>query len=144
MTDVKDKPSRWRFRAWQMDPGVMYGPEANDSRGMYALGIYRNCCIDSIEIYSGESSGCLSPQDFILMQSTGLADENGEDVFEGDVVDFIPADRPNSNVLTGDVVWGGDMWCVKVGDKLHSHLGDIGYIVVTGNVYEGPYCVEDV
>ncbi|HFI0137683.1 TPA: YopX family protein [Streptococcus suis] len=84
--------------------------------------------------------------DVILMQSTGLVDKNGKEIFEGDVVEFEDADDIE-NVYTnrGVVEWcqGGftvtNRATVSMDDLLD---GDKLELEIIGNIYENLELVE--
>ncbi|HFU4060470.1 TPA: YopX family protein [Streptococcus suis] len=72
----------------------------------------------------------------ILMQSTGLFDKNGKEVFEGDVVKIF--DDKLSKIYYSD-----GAFCVDIlngGTPLHAFLSD--QLEVIGNIYENPELVE--
>lgn len=89
-------------------------------------------------------------EDVVLMQSTGLKDKNGKEIFEGDVlqIDFIKAivrfgqyryyDNAGKDVLTGN---GFYLECLNVMDPdfISPYETDILYKAeIIGNIYENP------
>ncbi len=87
----------------------------------------------------GKFVDCFCDQDYIIMQSTGLIDENGVEVFEGDIL--------STKGRNYEVMWcATDFntgWVKKKGDS----LTDIGQtltdtLIVIGNIYENPELKE--
>ena len=77
------------------------------------------------------------PYEFVLMQSTGLKDINGKEIYEGDVV-----------LPTGG---GASLVHWKDGAFLVGQYGDIPYVltdytslVIIGNIYENPELLQEV
>jgi len=88
-----------------------------------------------------------------LMQSTGLHDKNGVEIFEGDILsNSFMDDAPNTKSW---VVWRDGAWRLKnrkvKGDRtLYDNLGwcsirepRYGGVEVIGNIYETPELLED-
>ncbi|ROX59908.1 hypothetical protein EGW69_10750 [Enterococcus faecium] len=85
-----------------------------------------------------------------LMQSTGLKDKSGVEIFEGDVVavenhPFQRKEDSNAGMeIEGDYVVGWNQhdltWCA--GDLLLARLKP--YVRVIGNIYENPELLEEV
>jgi hypothetical protein len=113
--------NRFRFRAWS--PG-----------GQFMI----NEPI-AIDTYHGKPMGAV---DWILMQSTGLADRNGKEIFEGDIiVKDNPARMPKDRLMRSARV----KWCE------HScgwNIRDPKYVrrpwsyEVIGNIYETPELLD--
>lgn len=84
--------------------------------------------------------------DYTLMQSTGLFDENGVDVFEGDIVETIY----NGKLFTGVIVYDQEETDFKAtngrieyGDNF-CYLGGNDSNIVIGNVHQHPELLESV
>ncbi|MGV9025392.1 YopX family protein [Lactococcus lactis] len=84
---------------------------------------------------------------FILMQSTGLKDKNGIEIYEGDVVKVMDEDE-STDFCDGGIgtINGLDelfMWYID--GEVENGLFDINssyYIEVIGNIYENPELLE--
>jgi uncharacterized phage protein (TIGR01671 family) len=111
--------------------------------------------IESIRFYINEidlcwggicESDCFDFKDVILMQSTGLKDKNGKEIFEGDVVRQVRTQPTTENeTITGVVTMIEGTWlimndCEQLASKLWSETDENEII---GNIYENPELLED-
>ena len=84
--------------------------------------------------------------DLHLMQSTGLKDKNGKEIFEGDVVRQVRTQPTTENeTITGVVTMIEGTWlimndCEQLASKLWSETDENEII---GNIYENPELLED-
>nr|DAI95396.1 MAG TPA: YopX protein [Caudoviricetes sp.] len=84
----------------------------------------------------------------VIMQSTGLKDKNGVEIFEGDIVSvrnhpFQKTEKSGAGIeIDGDyaISWNeGDLtWCA--GNLLLARLKP--YVTVAGNIYENPELLD--
>jgi len=154
------KASRFKFRAWDGEKKEMLTSHDGKFYWDYLL------CVrfDGKVISYGENTGddgcteegyCEYYDDLILMQSTGLLDKNGKEIFEGDVVRS-ETKVTNKQDLDVVVTWGEYStpvgWYGKFIHKVdglanmeHCHINSAithtSYII--GNIYENPELTKE-
>lgn len=121
-----------KFRAWSKTEKIMSNVKKID----FWNGEVDARCFEETEIEKIE-----------LMQSTGLFDKNGQEIFEGDIVQFedyyIESDLPYIN--RGIVEWSQgsftitDRASVEMEDLIDGEFLDIKII---GNIYQPPKLLE--
>lgn len=86
----------------------------------------------------------VSAEDLVLMQSTGLVDKNGKEIFEGDILDY--------NGRKALVRWHGSYasFIYRFVDELQKRNAEwkplyLAYMKceIIGNIYENPDLLED-
>ena len=124
-----------KFRAWAEEGKVMY----------YDVYTFKD---DTLLLKYDEFAFDEVPaSDFILMQSTGLKDKNGKEIFEGDVVKY----EVGRNTVTEEVAYDKNFAGFGVRDAdidiifTFLQLADVVDLIsleVVGNKYENPELLE--
>lgn len=89
----------------------------------------------------------VSAEDLVLMQSTGLKDKNGKEIFEGDILCDEGIEQESEFVYV-TVSYREGMWvCDQITDELCGYGGALNefnndYSII-GNIYENPELLED-
>lgn len=89
----------------------------------------------------------VSAEDLVLMQSTGLVDKNGKEIFEGDILCDEGIEQESEFVYV-TVSYREGMWvCDQITDELCGYGGALNefnndYSII-GNIYENPELLED-
>lgn len=120
-----------KFRAWLKEEHKM--TDVREMTFMYD------------EVYLIEDvTGFYAYEEFKLMQSTGLVDENGKEVFEGDVL--LTYDDELAKVYWDDVLAGWFVDFIYETAEL-SEVADLqssrSICAIVGNVYENPELMEE-
>lgn len=128
-----------KFRAWHNELGRMMSISDMwfnvDSLG--EIGLNDTIMNDYISV---------SPDEIELMQSTGLFDKKGVEIFEGDVVRQVRTQPTKENeTITGIVTMIEGTWlimndCEQLASKLWSETDENEII---GNIYENQEILED-
>ncbi|MGF2077583.1 YopX family protein [Enterococcus casseliflavus] len=124
-----------KFRAWDKDSKVMRSwkdlfLEKDGGEDFWLIGYKENACITSFD------------HDQILMQSTGLKDKNGVEVFQGDIVKCTsgcPHEVVWLKEYAGMYVGGMPAWYLS---GLNEGYAWIGKEEVMGNIFENPELLE--
>lgn len=125
----------FKFRAWDKDHKYM---EYTNKNLILTFGEKGNVnATDLSDIYSA----CEYMQNYELMQSTGLKDKNGTEIYEGDIVS---ANHPRLGEFIGFVDNAIGNFKVR-GVGQYEYLSDDldGTYEVIGNIYENPELLED-
>lgn len=138
-----------KFRAWDKEENRMIYPSTSgvcfelDDEGINILDV------------SGEypDDHVFPKIDSILMQSTGLKDKNGVEIFEGNILRFVEVTNEGLFEYVTDVKWEDCSFVVKSGGKYYDTFlaawsGDpdntypLFEMEVIGNIYENPKLLE--
>ncbi len=128
-----------KYRAWDKHEQKMF---TNDELIIWNGNVYAN---DSKKLTCNNLKGW-SIDDEYLMQSTGLVDKNGKEIFEGDVVRQVRTQPTTENeIIIGVVTMIEGAWlimndCEQLASKLWSETDENEII---GNVYENRELLED-
>lgn len=140
-----------KFRAWDEDSKVMRSwkdliLEKDGGDDFWLIGYKENACITSFD------------HDQILMQSTGLIDKNGTEIYEGDIVHVLDSEQINQRDENGAFI---DAFFEEI-DEIDSvvfadgsfKLKRTGFDVcicrsvdvfkIIGNIYENPELLEAI
>lgn len=127
-----------KFRAWM--PSLQWMCEVTGI--MYDLKSIEVCQIGDLARYTEMS---VDFKDVIIMQSTGLFDKNGKEIFEGDVVRQVRTQPTTENeTITGVVTMLEGAWLIMNDvEQLASYLwSETGINEVIGNIYENKELLE--
>lgn len=114
-----------KFRAWDKHEQKMF---ANNELIIWNGNVYAN---DSKKLTCNNLKGW-SIDDECLMQSTGLKDRNGKEIFEGDIVSI---DTDEFDLLF--VKYEVGIYCLMDDEGCAEYLSDYYiYVSVVGNIYE--------
>lgn len=123
-----------KFRAWLKEEKRM-------------TDVHEMTFIDGKVYLISDITGFYAYEEFKLMQSTGLEDKNGKEIYEGDIVKFSDCD---DDVYVTPVVWDKNYACFGVSfngkypisfDYLEEFYTELKDIEVVGNIYENPELV---
>lgn len=136
-----------KFRAWDKNNAYMEYTDKNLTVVFAQGGI-------QVVDHTTFSSSCTNMEEYVLMQSTGLLDKNGNEIFEGDIL--------KENSMLGIVKFGRylDYEYIQYGldGWLFSEKLKLGFvdtplteyvldphcsIEVIGNIYEHPHLLEE-
>lgn len=131
-----------KFRAWDKYSQKMF---ANDELLIWNNNVYAN---DSKNLTCNNLKGW-SIDDEYLMQSTGLKDKNGKEIFEGDIltngIDIIDVRNHETlgfyTLVNGREVFFGHGTSIEEFEEDIEGFTEIAEIL--GNIYENPELLED-
>lgn len=125
-----------RFRAWDKNNKYM---EYTDKNLVVCFSDEGASAVDHTTF--GHSCTCM--EDIELMQSTGLRDINGTEIYEGDIVRYNRGISWSVEKFPYVVKNSMEGFVFEYGLIQHSLSKKIEYVTVIGNIYENPELLED-
>lgn len=130
-----------KFRAWDKHGQKMF---ANDELIIWNGNVYAN---DSKKLTCNNLKGWSIDEEY-LMQSTGLFDKKGVEIFEGDIAQFEDCSEMSDSLYinTGIIEWcQGGFHVTNRDSVLMEDLldGDLLDVTIIGNIYEKPDLLEE-
>ncbi|MFB5503920.1 YopX family protein [Enterococcus faecalis] len=136
-----------KFRAWDKRENTM--------RNVAVLHFTKGGKVNSIEYWKTPSElKSYHVRNLVLMQSTGLKDKNGVEIFEGDILKIIEVTNEGISEYITDVIWEDCSFVFKSDgvDYYDSFLGAFSgdpnttyplfELLVIGNIHENPELLE--
>ena len=120
-----------KFRAWHNELGRMMS-----IKNMW----FQDSRIEELELNDAVMNEHITayPDEIELMQSTGLKDKNGKEIFEGDIVSI---DTDEFDLLF--VKYESGIYWLMDDEECVEHLSDYyKYVSIVGNIYENPELLE--
>lgn len=124
-----------KFRAWWKSEGEM----------VINISWFRFKQRDLIGSVGEQSTWPISFDDVVLMQSTGLFDKNGVEIFEGDVIRFtsVLGEDEIRQVTFENGCFGIMLERVHIGFGMIKILSEVEYsLEIIGNIYENTELVQ--
>ena len=134
-----------KFRAWNkstelMDEAILIDFYNEKIGILYANPISQ---VESVKTYSFD--------EVVLMQSTGLYDKNGKEIFEGDICRWTDSEAFEGEIISDIfVVRYSDEYLKWIGENNNSYDDDLydfrddGELELIGNIYENPELLDEV
>lgn len=125
-------PSRHKYRAWILESKEMLPVTCIEFFDSGAGAI-----VHAHRVY-GHRFDESPHNELILMQSTGLTDKDGTEIYEGDVLEFDDDDKRLYRVFWED----GGFWFQGENDGDQLGSGNMEYARVVGNKFANPELLE--
>lgn len=85
----------------------------------------------TVRFVNDETNQCYHLSNCVLLQYTGLDDDNGNEIYEGDIISYFKGKERVS-----EVIFDGGEWSVKSKNYIFTTLYECSTIKVIGNIYE--------